>query len=149
MIYPRLLSLWQKLWSHRREFAKYFIIGISGFVLDIGSLYILKQHFGLNQVTAVTINQPPLILYVFLLNKKWSFKTSGQTKQQVIRFLALCLMNYCISITWMWIFSHKIGINYQIARISNIALAVSWNFLLYKYWVYNASRAVYKPLNTP
>lgn len=138
MMYPKLVPIAQKLWSHRREFAKYFIIGFSGFVLDIGSLYLLKQHFGFNQVVAVSINQPPLILYVFLLNKKWSFKSAGQTKEQVIRFVTLCLINYGISIAWMWFFSHELGLNYQIARVSNIALAVSWNFLLYKYWVYKA-----------
>ncbi len=28
------------------------------------------------------------------------------------------------------------GIDYKLVRISNIIIAVAWNFLIYKYWVY-------------
>lgn len=131
-----LTNLFKSLWQHRREFASYFVIGISAFILDVGSLHILKEIFNLNQVAAVAINQPPIILFVFWLNKKWSFQTTGQTHHQLVRFIALSIGNYLVSIAWMWGLSHEWGINYQAARISNIILAVSWNFLLYKYWVY-------------
>jgi putative flippase GtrA len=36
----------------------------------------------------------------------------------------------------MFVFNEKIGVNHLVARVANIALAVAWNFFLYKYWVY-------------
>ena len=36
----------QYVWSLRREFIKYAVIGGSGFVLDIGSLLLFKEIFG-------------------------------------------------------------------------------------------------------
>lgn len=126
-----------KLWSMRAEFTKYFVIGFSAFILDVGSLYLLKQHLGLRPTFAVLVNQPFLLAYVFFLNKHWSFKSTGLTHQQMIRFLILTTMNYIISATWMWFFNEKLGIHrYLFLRTANIALAVAWNFLLYKYWVY-------------
>ncbi len=126
----------RKAWNHRREFAKYFLTGISAFIVDIGSLFVLKKIFGLNQVTAVAMYQPIVILYVFFLNKRWSFQVAGQTHRQLIKFILLAIINYIISIAWMWLLSHEWGVHYQIARVSNIILSVSWNFLAYKYWVY-------------
>lgn len=127
------------LWSARREFAKYFVIGCSGVVLDVGSLYALKQYLGLRPIAAVVINQAVLINYVFLLNKYWAFKAKGVTHRQVMRFYALAGVNYLISIAWMWTFNEHFGVNYLLVRLANIALAVGWNFLLYKHWVYRIS----------
>lgn len=142
----KIISLIRKLWHARWQFAKYFAIGLTAFLLDIGSLYLLKDRLGFSPVQAVIINQPLIILFVFWTNKKWSFQAAGQTRSQLTRFIILSLTNYGISIIWMWFFAHKLGFNYLIAKLANVVLAVSWNFLAYKYWVY-AETAVHKPQN--
>lgn len=123
-------------WSMRRQFARYFIIGFSGVIIDVGSLYLLKEYLHLRPVTAVIINGIFLLNYIFFLNKHWAFKSEGVTHKQIIRFFILSGFNYLVAIAWMFFFNEKIGINYLLARVSNIALSVAWNFLLYKYWVY-------------
>lgn len=62
------------LWSLRREFTKYFIVGFSGLFFDIGSLILFTEVFGLIPVVAVIINQAILLTYNFSLNKYWSFR---------------------------------------------------------------------------
>ncbi|MEK7644268.1 MAG: GtrA family protein [Patescibacteria group bacterium] len=120
----------------RRQFTKYFIIGITAFVLDIGSLYLLKEYGHFSPVISIVLNQVVILNLVFYLNKIWSFRSSGQTRQQIIKFYLLAATNYLISIIWMWVWHNHLQINYLIARITNIILAVAWNFLLYRYWVY-------------
>lgn len=124
------------LWGARHQFAKYFIIGVSGVVLDVGSLFVLKEYFHFRAVMAVVVNQLFLINYGFFLNKYWAFRSRGIAHQQMIRFYLLALANYLLSITWMWFFHDHLGFNYLFTRVANIALAVAWNFLLYKHWVY-------------
>lgn len=123
-------------WSLRREFAKYFVIGISAFLADVGSLFVLKQYLHLSPTLSVVVNQPVLIIGVFYANKKWSFNASGLTHLQMIRFLTLAGCNYVISVGWMHLMHDRLSLNYLLARTANIALAVAWNFFLYKYWVY-------------
>jgi len=130
------------LWSMRHQFARYFIIGLGGVVLDIGSLYLLKEYLHLRPVIAVIVNGIFLLNYVFFLNKYWTFKSQGVTHKQVIQFFILSGINYGISIGWMYIFNHIFGFNYLLVRLSNIALSVAWNFLLYKYWVYKQEEPV-------
>ncbi len=131
-----------KLWSMRHEFTKYFVIGFSAFLLDVGSLFVLKNYLGLRPFVAVIVNQPFLLFYVFYLNKHWSFKAGGLTHRQMVRFLTVAGINYVISALWMWGFNERLGLQYLVARTLNVALAVAWNFLLYKYWVYHISEAV-------
>lgn len=130
------------LWAARREFAKYFIIGVSGVVLDIGSLYLFKEKLGFTPTLAVVINQFFLINYSFFFNKFWAFKSKGITHRQMVRFYVLSGLNYALSIGWMAFFNGHLHFNYLLVRMSNIALAVAWNFLLYKYWVYRSETLV-------
>ena len=127
-----------KAWSMRAQFIRYFAIGISGVVLDMFTLWFLKSVFGFRPIYAVIVNQIFLINYVFILNKFWAFKAVGMARKQMIKFYTLAIGNYIFSVIWMGIFNEHLGFNYLIVRLVNIALAVSWNFLLYKYFVYKA-----------
>ncbi len=136
-----VVKLFRWVWSVRYQFLKYFITGVSAAIFDMGSLYLLKEFAGMNPVVAVVINQIFIINYVFFINKYWSFHSNGMTGRQIFRFLLLSCWNYLFAISWMWLFNNKIGINYLLVRIANIILAVSWNFLLYKYFVFKIEQA--------
>ncbi|TSC84789.1 MAG: Uncharacterized protein G01um101413_173 [Parcubacteria group bacterium Gr01-1014_13] len=131
-----LKKLFLHFWSVRHQFVRYFVIGLGAVVLDIGSLYLLKEYLHLRPVMAVIVNGIFILNYVFFLNKYWAFKSTGITHKQMIRFFILAGANYGIAIAWMYIFNHQLGLNYLIVRLANIALSVTWNFLLYKFWVY-------------
>lgn len=136
----------QKMWSMRKEFVKYFVIGATSFVLDIGSLYLFKEYLHFRPYTAVVINQLVILNFVFFMNKHWSFQAGGTTHKQMVRFLTLATFNYIFSIAWMWFFTEYRAIHfihpeygYLFVRTANVILSVGWNFLLYKYWVYRVS----------
>ncbi len=131
-----------RFWSMRHQFVRYFVIGIGAVVLDVGSLYLLKEYLHLRPVVAVIINGVFILNYVFFLNKYWAFKSTGITHKQMIRFFILAGINYGIAIGWMYFFNHKFGLNYLLVRLANIALSVAWNFLLYKFWVYKQEEPV-------
>ena len=120
----------------RGQFVKYFITGLGAVVLDILSLYLLKEYLGLRPVWAVVINQVFILNYVFFVNKHWSFKSRGLTRLEIARFLMVAGLNYVVAIVWMYLFNEFLNFNYLLVRIFNVALSVAWNFLLYKYWVY-------------
>jgi putative flippase GtrA len=126
----------KRIYEFRYQFAKYFVIGFSAFILDIGSLFFLKELFHISSILAVILNQLFVVNYVFLLNKNWSFQSTGLAHRQILRFYAIAAMNYAISIAWMWVVNHRFGVYYVYSRVANIIVAVGWNFLLYKFWVY-------------
>lgn len=125
-------------WSLRREFTKYFIVGFSGLFLDIGTLILFTEKFGMLPVVAVVVNQSVLLIYNFLLNKYWSFKNKAMPHKQVVRYLTLTGFNYLFAVGTMYVFNHILNFDYRFVRIATIAVMVSWNFFLYKYWVYKA-----------
>ncbi len=129
-------KLLQKFWKMRFEFSKYFIIGMSGVLIDMGTLILFKEVFGWMPVFAVVVNQLLLLVYIFCLNKYWTFRNKEIARKQIARFVVLAFFNYLLSIAVMYGFNHIMEFDYRLVRLTNIALAVSWNFFLYKYWVF-------------
>lgn len=123
-------------WSVRHQFVKYFVVGVSGVVIDLFTLMMFKEWFGMVATLAVVVNQAIMIIYNFTLNKYWSFANKEMPHRQVVRYLILFAINYVFSVVVMYLFSDKMGFDYRIVRLSTIALMVGWNFFLYKYWVY-------------
>ena len=126
------------MWSVRHQFAKYFVVGLSGVILDIASLILFKEVFGLVPVVAVIINQAVLIVYIFYLNKYWTFRNKEMPHRQMTKFLLLALWNYFFSVVSMFVFNAQLEFHYILVRMLTILVMVSWNFFLYKYWVYRA-----------
>lgn len=115
---------------------KYFVVGTSGFVLDMATLVVFKEYFGLTAVVAVIFNQVIVLSYNFSLNKWWSFKNRAMPHKQLVRYLTLAGFNYVFSVVAMYIFHDGMGFDYRLVRLASVMCMVLWNFLLYKYWVY-------------
>ncbi len=149
----------QKLWSMRLQFAKYFIIGVGAVILDIWSLRFLVG-LNISPIISIVINQLVIVNFVFFLNKYWVFGAKGITHEQVLKFYLVAGFNYFFAIGWMWFFTNLINLHqyisylgvsqvnyYLVVRLVNVALAVSWNFLLYKFFVYRLKMGVVDKLN--
>jgi putative flippase GtrA len=123
-------------WSLRHQFIKYFIVGISAVIIDMSSLIFFKEILGMAPVIAVLVNQAVVLVFVFLLNKHWSFKGTEYSHRQLIRYGIVVGFDYLFAVAAMYVFNHLLKFDYRLVRLASIALAVSWNFFLYKYWVY-------------
>jgi putative flippase GtrA len=124
------------IWPQRVFFMKYAVVGSSGFLLDMLLLKILKEHFGIRPLFGVLISQAVVLLYIFLLNKYWSFNTRQWQHIQAIKFGTLASFNYLFGFAMMYFLNEKLEIHYLIVRGISLVFIVSWNFLLYRYWVY-------------
>lgn len=130
------------LWSMRREFAKYFVVGFSGVFLDMGTLVLFKEKFGMHPTTAVAVNAFLVLTYNFTLNKYWSFRNRAMPYKQIVRYLTLAGVNYVFSVAIMHIGAGWLHFDYRLVRLATIIMMVAWNFLLYKYWVYRVEPGV-------
>lgn len=148
-MFSLIRRLFLHYWEHRGQFARFFVTGGTGTLLDIASLYCIKEYAGLRPIWAVVLNQILAIIYVFTLNKYWTFKAGGVTHRQAVKFAILCGFNYVFALVWMYFGNEIFGLNYLFVRLANIALAAGWNFLIYKHWVYTFCDPVHKPVEPP
>lgn len=127
----------------RDEFMNYAVVGGSSFAIDVITLTAIKEIFAIPAYIAVLINQAIVIVYNFTLNKHWTFKNKAMPHKQFVKYLAVYGFNYVVSFLFMYLFNERHGIHYLIVRTGTVMLSVSWNFLLYKYWVFGPKGTLY------
>ncbi|PIR76719.1 MAG: hypothetical protein COU32_00530 [Candidatus Magasanikbacteria bacterium CG10_big_fil_rev_8_21_14_0_10_42_10] len=121
----------------RHSFMKYFIVGVVGVGLDLGTLALLSTMFGIAPYISVIFNQIVVIAFNFSANKFWTFQDKALPHKQFVRYMMLFAMNYALAVLFMYVFNEHLYIDYRLVRIGTIALSMSWNFLLYRHWVFH------------
>lgn len=130
------------LFSQRKQFFRYLLVGSSGFVLDIALLYLFKQFTSASASWGVVVSQSVVVVYNYTLNKYWSFGSYEPHGRQLLKYLLAVGLNYCLGVGAMYLFHDVLGYNYLLIRVLTVACLVPLNFALYKYWVYRAPTAV-------
>lgn len=122
--------------NHKKQIAKYLVVGGTSVFLDVGILYVLKQVFAVPATIGVVFGQGIVVLYNFLLNKYWSFEAAKSIHTQFGKYFLLLGVNYGTGIGLMYLFHDVFGFHYIAVRLVTVAFFVPINFFLYKYWVY-------------
>lgn len=134
-------TIFSFVWSHRGQIGRYLVVGGSGFVLDVGILYALKQFFGVSATWGVVCSQAIVVGYNFFLNKYWSFQSLDHGRTQFVKYIFLVGVNYATGVGAMYLFHDVVGYYYVWVRVVTVGCFVPINFLFYKYWIYRVHRA--------
>ena len=82
---------------------------------------------------------PQLLRYLvsaFTFHKYFVFQKKENTRSHVIRYFILQSMNAVAQVFFVFVFVEYAGIGPFLAKILAIGVVVSWNFFLYKFFVY-------------
>lgn len=129
-----MVTLW--LWNERFRISKYLVSGFSAFAIDWVIYLICTRGFGLRPIMGQIISVLLAATFAFLANKFWSFSSHENTRRQTRRFAALFIFNYVFQQVGFYVALQVMELHDLIAKVGITAIMVSWNFLLYKYWVY-------------
>jgi putative flippase GtrA len=124
----------------QRQLFCYLVVGGLTVVVDIGLLALLHESFGVPLGVATTVAFGTAVVVNFLLNRTAmsSWGSRGLT-QHALRYGALVVANYVITLAVVTTAGH-VGDRYLVAKVVVVAVSTSWNFLLYRHWVFTPPR---------
>lgn len=140
----------------KSTFIRYFIIGFLTVTIDFSLMKILSSN-GLDLVYSNIISVLVSIIFNFLMQNYWSFKAGpSNTLIKSIKYITLTTFNYFVNTygffvlyrtfefenlvyTKMPIFSQILPEGF-VVKIIITGLIMSWNFLLFKYWVFKVKK---------
>lgn len=132
-IIKKLLTHWLSI-----SFIKYFIVGISSFLIQVGLLFLFTDIVNLDKVTANILAAFAAISFNFYTSNKWSFKNNNKNhSQKIFKFTAITIFNYCFDTLLAFpLMAVTLGINQYLTKVIITGLMVIWNFFIYKLWVF-------------
>lgn len=118
----------------------YLVVGGVTVVVDIGLLALLHEVYGVPLGVATTVAYCTAVLVNFLLNRTaMSARGSRGLTQHALRYGSLVVANYVITLVVVTTADHE-SAWYLVAKTAVVAASTSWNFLLYRHWVFSPPR---------
>lgn len=118
------------------QMKRYLITGFSSAAIELSLLYLLKDVAKLGIIEANSIALTIVFWFNFLMNRFFSFKSSGNIKKQILMYGVLFVFNLGASDLIMHLLTSSLHIQYLLAKVFAIGAVVSWNFVLYKKVIY-------------
>jgi len=132
------------------RFSKFLVVGTIGFVVDFGTLTLLKEIFQFPTLLANTISFTMAVISNFTLNRYWTYPDSrqkslaGQLGQfAVVSIIGLAINNGLL----LWLegpfdnllatIEFMVGRGYIPAKAIATVVVLFWNFFVNRYWTYN------------
>jgi putative flippase GtrA len=125
----------------QRQLLCYLVVGGLSVVVDVGLLVLLRESFGVPIGIATTVAFSTSLVVNFLLNRTAmsSWGSRGLT-QHALRYASLVMANYVITLVVVTTAAHVSAL-YLVAKLAVVAASTSWNFLLYRHWVFTPPRS--------
>lgn len=127
--------MYHRIRRHAPQFARYLVSGGSAAALELGS-YRLMLYAGIWYLTGTIVSAGVGLVSAFTFHKYFVFKKKDNTRSHVIRYVILQSANAVAQVFFVWLFVEFFSIDEFIAKILGIGVVVSWNFFLYKFFVY-------------
>ncbi len=120
---------------HVPQMLRYLMSGSSAAALELGSFQ-LMQIAGIWYLAAGIVSSGIGLLSAFTFHKYLVFKKKENTKSHVVRYVILQGLNALAQVGLLFVFVEYVGVAPFLGKILAIGVVVSWNFFLYKFFVY-------------
>ncbi|SRR5260221_6718977 len=126
-----------------KEFQKFFIGGVSAFIIDFSILNILTYVFKLNTYLFGVIFLPNFIstttaiIFNYFLQRTWTFKSQQKNlTQELVKFILVNVFNLIVFNGIIFGLLSQAGIPIPITKVIVTALQLIVSYTLYKFFVF-------------
>ena len=130
----------------QKQFLKFSMVGGVGFVVDAGTLYILKDLVGLDRVTARVFSSLVFgMTTTFVLNSYLTFRGqgSGSIVQRYLRFAAANIVGNLLNVGTYTLLVENLTLFYRVPLLGVVAgtfVGLIFNFTGSKYFVFRPAK---------
>lgn len=139
-----MARLTQKLLPTKR-LQRFILSGVAAFTLEYAAFFGLFYLAGLPLLVAHSLSFCCGLITSFALNRQWAFKQPqfrrGKTSQFTL-YLMLALLNLAAT-SLILKGLHTIGVEPYLAKVLVIALAATWNFLIYRAIIFKPTKSLF------
>lgn len=144
-LFRRLINQVDRLWH---EVAKFGIVGLGAFVIDVGLFNLLRFAGGQGPMydkvlTAKVVSVAVATTFAYFGNRYWTFRHRGRTSfgREYLLFFVLNGVGMLIAVACLWLSHYVLGFRTPLAdnisaNVIGLALGTIFRFWSYRRWVF-------------
>ncbi len=122
-----------------KQAAKYYAVGASGILVNLGLLFYLTEYVGLWYFLSYTLAISASITSNFILNKFWTFRDSLNSQRTIVmyvKFVSVSILGMAIQLGTVYLLVESLAIYYMLAALVSISIAGAINFMINRSWTF-------------
>jgi dolichol-phosphate mannosyltransferase len=119
--------------------AKYYAVGASGILVNLGLLYYLTEYGSLWYFLSYALAISVSITSNFILNKFWTFRDSIDSQKTIVmyvKFVSVSMVGMAIQLGSVYVLVESLMIYYMLAALISICIAGAINFIINRRWTF-------------
>jgi putative flippase GtrA len=141
-------GLYARAGSLLQEVAKFGVVGIVAFIIDIGLFNILRFAGGEGPMydkplSAKVVSVVVATTFAYFGNRHWTFRERGRTSfgREYVLFFVLNFVGLAIALSCLWFSHYALGLTSPLAdnisaNVIGLALGTMFRFWSYRRWVF-------------
>ena len=126
-----------KMFVHNGYLVKFLVVGGASFAIDLGLLALLHEVGGVDLWVATPIAFLASLVFNFLVQRKFTFRSSGRADVSLLKYGALVVFNVIATDVVVNVVDGA-GYPYALGKVIATVATTVWNFLLYKHWIFKS-----------
>ena len=131
-----------RLQKSGKQFVKFAVVGATGTIVNLMVLkatLLIWAQFAAETPFTVEVFASGLAFAVavvnnYLLNRWWTFRSSGSMGGEFAKFLTVSIAGLGLNELAFWLFRGELGIDVMISQLLAIACVLPFNFVVNKLW---------------
>jgi len=122
-----------------KQAAKYYAVGASGVLVNLGLLFYLTEYIGLWYFLSYTLAISASITSNFILNKFWTFRDSIKSQRTIVmyvKFASVSFLGMGIQLGSVYFLVESLSVYYMLAALISISIAGAINFIINRSWTF-------------
>jgi len=122
-----------------KQAAKYYAVGASGVLVNLGLLFYITEYVGLWYFLSYTLAISASITSNFILNKFWTFRDSINSQRTIVmyvKFVSVSLLGMAIQLGTAYLLVESLSVYYMLAALVSISIAGVINFIINRRWTF-------------
>jgi len=122
-----------------KQAAKYYAVGASGVLVNLGLLFYLTEYVGLWYFLSYTLAISASITSNFILNKFWTFRDSINSQRTIVmyvKFASVSFLGMAIQLGSVYFLVESLSVYYMMAALISISIAGAINFIINRSWTF-------------
>jgi len=119
--------------------AKYYAVGASGILVNLGLLYYLTEYGSLWYFLSYALAISVSITSNFILNKFWTFRDSIDSQKTIVmyvKFVSVSMVGMAIQLGSVYVLVESLTVYYMLAALISICIAGAINFIINRHWTF-------------
>jgi putative flippase GtrA len=117
-------------------FAKFIAVGILNTALGYAAIFGFMYLLGASPILSNAAGYLIGLSVSYVLNRRFTFKSSAKTSPELLRFLLVFLVSYLANLAVLLILIQNLEVHQGIAQVLAGVVYVATSFLMNKYYVF-------------